>query len=123
MTVWIPSTSFGALEVIRSVRLCILEAVEGEIYLLEVLGVMRCVLPCMPEAMEGGLYLLEALEAMRCVLLCILGAMEGGLYLLEGVGGAGGCEGEFCMLEVLEVLEELGGDAPRAGPYAGDCGG
>jgi len=81
MTVWIPSTSFGALEVIRSVRLSMLEAVEGELYLLEVLEVpevMRCVLPCMPEAVEGGLYLLEALEVMRCVLLCILGLWKVG---------------------------------------------
>jgi len=57
-----------------------------------------------------------------CVTL-YTGAVEGGLYPLKGVGGAGGCEGEFCMLGVLEVLEELGGDAPCAAPYAGHCRG
>ena len=37
----------------RRVLLCMLEAVEGEICLLDVLEVMRCVLLCMLEAVEG----------------------------------------------------------------------
>ena len=69
-------------EVIRCVLLCMLEAVEGELCLLEELDVMRCMLLCMPEVPE----------VMRCVLRCTLEAREGGLYSLE-------------VLEVLGVLE------------------
>ena len=43
-----------------------LEAVEGELCLLEELDVMRCMLLCM----------LEVPEAMRCVLRCMLEARE-----------------------------------------------
>jgi len=39
---------------------------------------------------------LEVAEVMRCALLCMLEVVEGGFYLLE----------------VLEVLEVLRGDAP-----------
>jgi len=49
-------------EVIRCVLLCMLEAVEGRLRLLEVPEVMRSVLLC----------LLEVPEVMRCVLLCSL---------------------------------------------------
>jgi len=69
--------------------LCILEAVEGELCLLEMPEVIRCVRVRMLEDVEGELCLLEALEArevpevMRRVLLCMLEAVEGGIYLLE----------------------------------------
>ena len=62
-----------------SVLLCMLEAVEGELHLLEVI---RCVLLRVLEAVEVALCLLEVLEAlneldvpevMRCVLLCFRG--------------------------------------------------
>ena len=39
---------------------------------------MRCVL-CMLEAVEGDLCLLEVPEVMRCMLLCMLDAVKGGL--------------------------------------------
>ena len=61
-------------EVIRCVLLCMLEAVEGVLGLLEVLDmpeVIRCVLLCMQEDMEGVLCLLEMLE-MREVMRCVL---------------------------------------------------
>jgi len=88
-----------------------------------VLDVMRCVL--LLDAVEGGLYLLEMLEvlvvlkvlvlleAMRHVLLCTLGAVEGEPCLLE-VPEAMLCvllcmleavEDELCLLVVFEVLE------------------
>src|SRR6266480_2105876 len=60
------------LEVKRSVLLCMLEVPE----------VMRCVLLCMLDAVEGGFRLVEVLEvpeAMRCVLLCMPDAVEGRL--------------------------------------------
>ena len=62
-------------EVMRCVLLCMLEAVEGGLCLLEILEapkVMCCVLFCMLDAVEGGLSLLEVLEVMRCVLFCAL---------------------------------------------------
>ena len=68
-----------------------LEDVEGELCLLEV---MRCVLLCIPEAVEGGLRLLEVLEVsevlevMRCVLR-MLEAVEGGLCLRSAADGGG----------------------------------
>ena len=43
---------------------------------------MRCVLLCMLEAVDGTLCMLEVLEVMRRV-LCMLGTVEGGLCLLE----------------------------------------
>ena len=54
-----------------------LEAVEGERYLLEVLEVpevMRRVLLCMLEAVEGELCLLEVLEVLELpeVICCVL---------------------------------------------------
>ncbi len=63
----------------------------------------------------GGLRLLEVseasevLEAMRCVLLCMLEAVDG----------------DFCLLEVLMVLEAEGAgrDAPCAARFAGGRGG
>ena len=56
-----------------------LEPVEGELCLPEVI---RCVILCMLEAMEGRIYLLEVPEVMGCVLgrygvLCTLEAVEG----------------------------------------------
>ena len=51
---------------------------------------MRCVLLCILEAMEGGLCLLEVSEVMRCVLLCmldVLGVMP--CAALYGGGRAG----------------------------------
>ena len=38
--------------------------------------VMRCVLFCMLEAVEGELFLLEDLKVMCCVLLSMLGAVQ-----------------------------------------------
>jgi len=48
-----------------------------------VLEVLRCVLLCMLEAVEGGLRLLEVPEVMRCVLLYMLEAVEGGRCMLK----------------------------------------
>ena len=70
------------LEGMRSVLLCMLEAVGGELYSLEVREVrevMRCVLLCTLEDVEGGLCLLEVSDVMRCVLLCMPEAVEGRL--------------------------------------------
>src|SRR5436189_2234689 len=69
------------------VLVCMLDAVEGGLCLLEALEVpevMRCVLLCV----------LEVPEAMRCVLLCML---EAGLSLLE----------VFDVLKVLEVMRSV----------------
>jgi len=46
-------------------------------------GDVLCASLCMLEAVEGGLCLLEMLEAMRRVLLCALEAVEGRLCLLD----------------------------------------
>ena len=64
-----------ALEVMRRVLEVMRRVLEDE--------VMRRVLVCMLEAVEGELCLLEVLEvnAMRCALLCRLEAREGGLCL------------------------------------------
>ena len=62
-----------ALEVMCRVLVCMLEAEEGEIclldVLLEVLEVMRCVLLCTLEAVESRLCLPEVPEVMRCATL------------------------------------------------------
>jgi len=56
---------------------------------LDVLEAMRCVLICMLEAVDGGLCLLEVMEVLdlpevMCrVLLCMLKAVEGELCSLE----------------------------------------
>ena len=42
---------------------------------LQVPEVMRCVRFCMPEGVEGGLCLLEELEAMRCMLKSVEGRL------------------------------------------------
>ncbi len=87
---------FYALEMLEGmchVLLCILEAVESGISLLEVLDVMRCML----EAEEGRLCSLEVLEMMRCVLPCMLEAVEGGIYLLLASK----------MLEALEMMRRV----------------
>jgi len=57
---------------------------------VEVPEVMRRVLLCMLEAVDGDLSLLEVLEVpavIRCVLLCTLEAVEGRLCIAGGVGG------------------------------------
>ena len=57
-------------EVLRCVLLCMLEAVEGGLCLLEVLEeVMRCVLLCLLEVVE-------VTEVMHCVLLCLLEVLK-----------------------------------------------
>ena len=84
------------------VLLCILEAVEGALCLLEVpevAEVMRRVPICTLEAVEGAICSLEVLEVMRRVLR-MLEPVERGLCLLElecntpcaalYVGGRGG---------------------------------
>ena len=61
---------------------CVLGAVEGGFGLLKVLKVMRCMLLCLLEAVDDGLQLLEMLgapEVMCCVLLCMLETVEDGL--------------------------------------------
>ena len=90
------------LEGMRRVFRGTLEAVEGELCLLEVLEalealeVMRCVLLCISEAVEGGLCsmevpgLPEVLEVMRCVLLCIAGGCGGWALFAGGFRGARG---------------------------------
>ena len=120
------------LEGMRRVQLCMLEAVEGELCLLEVPEVIRCVL----EAVEGALCLLEVLEVlempevMRCVLLCILEAVEGGLCSLEVpevMRGytlyAGGCGGWSLFVGGVGRTGGAGGDALCATLYSGGCGG
>ena len=76
----------------RCVLLCMLEAVEGRLGLLEVLGafevqeapeVIRCVLLCMLEAVEGKLCLLEVPNVM----LCVLGTLYAGGCGLGSVFG------------------------------------
>ncbi len=57
------------LEALRCAPLCILEAVEGGLCLLEVFEVLK-----MFEMLE----VLEMLEVIRCVLLCMLEAAERG---------------------------------------------
>ncbi len=66
-------------------RLCMLDVSE----MLEVPEVMCCTLLYMLEAVEGELCLLEVLEVMRCVLLSSE-FVEGGHCF---AGGAGGREG------------------------------
>jgi len=52
--------------VIRCVQLCMLEAVEGGIWMLEVPEVIRCVLLCMLEVVEGTLCLWRRRRCRRC---------------------------------------------------------
>ena len=100
------------LEGMRRVLLCMLEAVEGEICLLEVLEAMQCVLLCM----------LAVPEVMRCVLLCLLEALKA-LEVLEmlEVPEVMRCV-LLCLLQALEVLETLevwssGGTLQACGLY------
>jgi len=74
---------------------CVLEAVEGVLYLLEMLDGVRCVLLRMPEAVEGVHYVLEVLEVMCC-------ALELLEVVFEGRGPRALCAGA------------AGGDAPHA---------
>ena len=71
---------------------------------------------------------------MRCVLLYMLEVVEGALCLLEvleGGGGdalratpcAGGCGGVLCLLEDVGGDDGAGSDTLRAALYAGGCGG
>jgi len=80
--------------------------VEGELCLLEV---MRSVLLCMQEAVEGGFCLMEVAEVpevMRCVLLCILESCEGCARFAGGVGGSGRAGGDsLCAALLLEAVE------------------
>ena len=86
------------LDVMRHVLLRMLEAVEGELCLLDVLEEMRCVLLGILETVGGRLCWLDALEVpevpqvMRCMLLCML------LCMLEVV------ESGLCLLDVLEAM-------------------
>jgi hypothetical protein len=63
-----------------------LEAVEGELGLLEVLELMRCVLLCILRAAEGGFCLLQVPEALLCA-----AALCAALY----AGGGGGWVGRM----------------------------
>ena len=67
---------------------CMLEAVEGWLYLLEALEVLGVL---------GVLGVLELLEVMRCVLLCMLWRVA----LVDGAGSGGGWA---LLLDVLEVM-------------------
>jgi len=87
-----------------------LEAVKGELCLLEA---MRRVLLSMLEVVEGGLCLpdvLDLLEVMRELLLCILEAVKGELCLLEAMRHVllsmlEAVEGGLCLPKVLKMLE------------------
>lgn len=81
-----------------------LEAVEGRFCLLEVLEVICHVLLCILKAVESELYLLGAVEGevclmeelkardlIRCMSLCMLEIVED----------------EFCLLELLEIPVEV----------------
>ncbi len=57
---------------------------------LEMPKAMRRVLLCMLEAMEGGLCLLEVLEMTRCVLLCMLRGRGRWVLFAGSVGGVRG---------------------------------
>ncbi|SRR6266480_5194545 len=78
----IPEAAEGALETLEGmcrVPLCMREAVEDALYLLEVVEAMHCVLRGILEAVEVALCLLEMPEVMCCVLFCMLEAVDGGL--------------------------------------------
>jgi len=93
-------------------ELCLLEVLT----VLEVREVMRCALLCILEAPEGGLRLLEAfkvlevlevMDAMRRVPLCMLEAVEGEFCLPEAMRRV-----LLCMLEAVEgacLLEVIRG--------------
>ena len=57
---------------IRSVKLCMLEAVEGRLCLLEVLEALEMTRRVL-------LWMLDVLDVMRCMRLRMLDAVEGGL--------------------------------------------
>ena len=95
--------------------------------MLEVPEVIRCVLLCMLEAVDGGLCLLEA---MRRVMLCITGGGGGRPLFAGGVGGVGGAgraggDGgdEGAGGDAMYATLYAEGDALYATLYAGDCGG
>ena len=73
------------------VLLCMLEAVEGELCLMDVLEVpevIRCVVLCIVEGRRCVLEVLRVPEVMRCVVLCIV-------------------EGRRCLLDALRVPEVM----------------
>jgi len=87
--------AFEMLEGMHRVLLCMLEAVEGGLCLLEVPEVMRCV----------RLDMLDVLDVMRRVLLCVLEAVEGGLCLLELPEVMRRVR--LCMLDVLDAMRRV----------------
>ena len=74
------------LEAMRFVRLCMLEAVEGGLYLLEAPEMMRCMLLCMPEVLEVvvSVVVLVVLKVMKVVSNVLRGCAEGGGGCSEG---------------------------------------
>ena len=74
------------METVKDMR-CMPKVMEVVLYML------FCMLLCILEAAEGKLCLLEVLEVMRCVLLCILEAVEAELCLPEVI-----CWGLLCVL-------------------------
>jgi len=84
---------------------------------------MRCALLCIPEAVEGGLCLLEMFGGVRGAGGAGAYAPCAALY----AGGSGGwamfAGGVVRCCEVLEGLKRAGGDAQCAALYPGGCGG
>ena len=116
-----------------------LGVVEGGLCSLDAPEAMHCALLCMLEAVEGGLYLLEVLEVlempemMRCVQLCMLEVPEVMRCVIAvcwrlsrvvlfagGVGGAGDAgDDAMCATMYGGGAGSAGGDALCATPYAG----
>src|SRR5947207_665924 len=90
---------------------------------VEVMEAIRRVLLCIPEAVQGGIGLLEVevTKVMRCMLLCMLEAVEFSKF----AGGDGG-DASCAALEVVEFSKFARGDgrdAPCTALYTGGCGG
>jgi len=110
------------LEGMRRVLLCILEAVEGELCLVEVVDVLEVVEVmlrvrfCMLEAVEGALCLLEVLEVPEkpeVMRFCLYAGGCGRWALFAGGNRgdslyatlyAGGCGGFRNLLEVMRCM-------------------
>src|SRR6266480_1077728 len=90
---------------------------EVVLYALEMLEGVRRVLLCMPEAMEGELCLLEVLEATRGLLIDS-GGCGGWALFVGGVGDAGSAGGAGG--DVLRATPFAGraGDDPLCARYS-----
>jgi len=84
---------------------------------LEVVEVMRCVLLCILEAVDGAVCLLDALEVPEVMRLCVtLRAGGTGGDAPCATLYAGGCGGRALF------ARDTGGDTLCAALYAGGCG-